>query len=208
MFFATRTMANPSVPEQGRKTDWVLSKTAFSQFLNWLDGGADSCGQRYLEVRRRLVFYFDRKNCLSPEDLADETLNRVARRLEEERSIACDSPAHYCYIVSRFVFLESFRRRHQEKAADDRIPAMADSHEENQDRERRSECLEQCMQKLDPDDRALIVNYYQGEQRIKIENRRAMAAKLKITMNALTIRACRIRDKLEVCMHKCLGGGE
>src|ERR671918_2920806 len=97
-------MANRSAPEATRKTEWVLTQTAFRQFLDWIDGGADSGGHRYLEIRRRLVLYFDRKDCLSPDELADETLNRVARRLEEEGAISSDSPAHYCYIVTRFVF--------------------------------------------------------------------------------------------------------
>jgi hypothetical protein len=51
--------------------------------LAWLDDGVDSGGQSYLEMRRRLVRYFQRKRCLAPDDLADETLKRVARRLAE-----------------------------------------------------------------------------------------------------------------------------
>ena len=69
------------------KRDWVLNQSAFQHFLKWLDGGVDSGGERYLEIRRRLVFYFDRRNCASPDELADETLNRVARRLEEKGAI-------------------------------------------------------------------------------------------------------------------------
>jgi len=60
---------------------------------------------------------------------------------------------------------------------------------------------------LEAEDRELIVGYYHGEQRAKINNRRAMAAKLGVSMNALSIRACRIRDKLEACVRKCLSGG-
>jgi hypothetical protein len=62
------------------KKDWILNPEAFRQFLSWLDGGVDSNGERYLEIRRRHVRYFDRRNCPSPDDLADETLNRVARQ--------------------------------------------------------------------------------------------------------------------------------
>jgi hypothetical protein len=54
-------------------------------------------------MRRRLVQYFDRKNCLRPDELADETLNRVARRLEEKGGITDTPPARYCYILARFV---------------------------------------------------------------------------------------------------------
>src|SRR5215467_6390514 len=93
----------------GLQRDWSLSQDAFTKLLNWLDEGNDSKGERYLEIRRRLVQYFARKNCLSPDELADETLNRVARRLTEEGAIESDTPAHYCYIVARFVFLEQLR---------------------------------------------------------------------------------------------------
>src|SRR5262245_6008855 len=74
-----------------------------------------SGGEKYLEMRRRLVGYFDRKNCVSPDDLADETLNRVARRLEEEASIDDTESARYCYIVAKFVFLEYLRNKDLER---------------------------------------------------------------------------------------------
>jgi DNA-directed RNA polymerase specialized sigma24 family protein len=197
-------MANQSVPDKGKKTDWVLSQDSFNRFLQWLDAGVDSGGLRYLELRQRLVLYFDRKNCTSPDELADETLNRVARRLEEEGSISTDTPAHYCFIVARFVLLEFLRTRDRLKTLDDRLPAPSHSTQEKIDSERRAECLERCMRNLDPDEIELITGYYQGTQRVKIENRKALAARLGITMNALSIRACRIRDKLETCLRKIL----
>jgi RNA polymerase sigma factor (sigma-70 family) len=84
------------------------------------------------------------------------------------------------------------------------LPAAPDTTEELSERERRSACLEQCLNGLSPSDRELIRNYYQGEQRFKIENRKSIAAKLGITVNALSIRVCRLRDKLEICVKKCL----
>jgi len=33
----------------------------FQRFLDWLNGGVSSGGERYLELRSRLVRYFDRK---------------------------------------------------------------------------------------------------------------------------------------------------
>jgi DNA-directed RNA polymerase specialized sigma24 family protein len=197
-------MANPSFPEPLRKSEWVLTQGAFQQLLDWLDGGADSSGERYLEIRRRLVHYFDRKNCASPEELADETLNRVTRRLEEEGTIKGDAPAQYCYIVARYVLLESLRQRNREQSIQDELPAPRDASEEIREAARRSDALQHCMQNLPSADRALITGYYQGVQRIKIENRRSLASKLGITMNALTIRACRIRNKLESCMRKAM----
>jgi DNA-directed RNA polymerase specialized sigma24 family protein len=199
-------MANSSVPKPGRKGDWVLTQSAFRQLLDWLDEGVNSDGSRYLEIRKRLVLYFDRKNCLTPDELADETLNRVARRLEEEGTISTDTPAHYCYIVARFVLLEELRRIPQ-KALDEHLVAFPDSSNQ-QEAQRRLECLERCMENLESDERSLIVNYYQGEQRSKIENRKVIAQKLRVSINALSIRACRIRMKLENCLRKCLSGTE
>src|SRR5262245_39264859 len=131
-------MATSSVPKPRRKGDWVLTKSAFRQLLAWLDEGANSDGSRYLEIRKRLVLYFDRKNCLTPDELADETLNRVARRLEEEGTITTDAPAHYCYIVARFVLLEDLRRDPQ-KPLDENVVAFSKS-EKEEGTENRMEC--------------------------------------------------------------------
>ena len=86
-----------------RKGDWTPSEESFKGFLIWLDQGTDTEGRSYLEMRERLVTYFDRKNCSSPDELADETLNRVTRRLEEEGYIESEAPAKYCYTVARYV---------------------------------------------------------------------------------------------------------
>src|SRR5258708_31005229 len=107
----------------GPQKQWSLSETAFRGLLSWLDEGVDSKGEKYLETRSRLVQYFDRKNCRSPDELADETLNRVARRLTEQGSITDTSPARYCYIVARFVFLEYHRRPARLEVSLDDLPS-------------------------------------------------------------------------------------
>jgi len=197
-----------------RKKDWALTQSAFCNLLEWLDEGTDSSGEKYLEIRRRLVAYFDRKDCFAPDELADETLNRVARRLAEEGEITDTTPAHYCYIVAKFVFLEYLRRTERSQVRLDEIGASAqpslnpsatdESSEEARRQEKRLDCLERCLGKLDTESRELIIRYYQGEQRAKIENRRALAEALGITVNALSVRACRLRDRLETCVGKCL----
>ena len=193
-----------------KKKDWGPTPEVFHRLLEWLDEGADSDGQRYLEMRQRLVAYFDRKNCLTPDDLADETLNRVARRLEEEGGIESESPAKYCYIVARFVFMESLRGAEKKSVPlDDKLVQSNSSsfvqsapEHERETKEVMIDSLERCMGELDLVNRDVIVRYYFGEERVKIENRRGLASSLGITLNALAIRACRIRDKLEACVRK------
>lgn len=194
-----------------QKKNWSLTSDAFRNFLAWLDEDENSEGQKYLEMRQRLIAFFDRKNCLNPDELADETLNRVARRLEEEGSIDSETPAKYCYITARFVFMESLRVKENKniplddvlnKPQSSKILA-AESADEKEEKEKMLDCLEKCADKLDAANRDIIFGYYIGEERLKINNRRALAERLEISVNALSIRACRIRDKLEICVKKC-----
>jgi DNA-directed RNA polymerase specialized sigma24 family protein len=195
------------------REDRTLTSTAFSRLLAWLDDGVDSDGATYLEMRRRLVWYFDRRNRLTPEDLADETLNRIARTLEESGTIGIRPPARYCYVIARFVLLEDLRKKeHTHVRIDEprapepvaRFGARPDEVvDEHLVRERRLQCLERCLDKLKPDQRELIVEYYRDAARDRIQRRRALANKLGISMNALAVRACRIRDALEACVGGC-----
>ena len=50
-------MEGNSIQKGARKKDWVLTQHTFRQFLSWLFEG-DSGGEKYLEMRRRLVAYF------------------------------------------------------------------------------------------------------------------------------------------------------
>jgi DNA-directed RNA polymerase specialized sigma24 family protein len=195
--------------------NWEPTEKAFAKFLHWLDEGANSDGQRYLEVRRRLELYFDRKNCVEPTELADETLNRVARKLDENGEITGVAPLQYCYITAKFVFLEALRA--DKRAPFHRLlPAANSSNLSGQSatlleadagsdrKEKIAECLQCCLEKVSSAERDLIVEYYRGQQRSKIERRAALAARLGVTANALSIRACRVRQRLEVCIQACM----
>lgn len=193
------------MPKANLKRDWQPDKAAFDRLLAWLDEGIDSRGERYLEMRARLVDYFGRRNCHSPEDLADETLNRVARRLEETGSIDDVVPARYCYIVAKFVFLESLRDPgRKELVAQGAEAVAAQTADGRAEDERMFACLEQCLQSCAAADRATILDYYRTTSGSARENRRQLAQKLGITPNSLAIRACRVRSRLEGCVRACV----
>ena len=191
---------------EGNPLEPSREQRAFCRFLDWLDEGSRSGGQKYLEMHRRLVSYFDRKNCRSPQELADETLSRVARRLDEQGAITGATPAQYCYIVARFVCLEHHRQATPLPIEESELAAPAETQAVPDDRRQMFDCLKQCLNRLEPEHRELILGYYQGEKRVKIALRRQLAARLGVTMNALSIRACRIRDRLESCMRVCASG--
>lgn len=185
---------------------------SFDRLLEWLDDGADSHGSMYLEIRMRLVSYFNRRNRPTADDLADETFNRVARTLEEDGGIAIRPPARYCYTVAKFVLLEDLRHEQAQLRLRGTISSCElsatgarrlEPEESFTIREQRLDCLERCLEELNPDQRALVVAYYRDERRQKIERRRDMAKRLGITMNALSIRVGRIRTALEASVESC-----
>lgn len=187
--------------------DSGISGTAFTRLLRWLDEGSDSQGERYLEIRRRLVAYFDRRNRPAPDVLADETLDRVSRTLEESGRIKVTPPARYCYVVARFVLLEDIRKSRRDVPFEENrsgihhartvVTATDDSVDQSLD------CLNQCLDRLKPEDRYLIVEYYRDAKRQRIDRRRDLARQLGISMNALGIRAWRLRASLERCVAVC-----
>lgn len=196
------------------REDRVLTQRAFHRLLEWLDHGVASEGGAYLEIRRRLVAYFDRHQRLQSDDLADETLNRVARSLEAGE-IRLSPPARYCYVIARYVLLEDFRRERSQRHGDDpdagsALPSPGVRPFRLDDvavtREHRLDCLDDCLDELKPEHRDLLLEYYRDDKRDKIERRRDLARRLGISMNALGIRACRIRRTLEACVGACCQG--
>ena len=182
------------------KRPWAPTTGDFSAFIAWLDGGVDTGGRSYTDIHSRLAWYFARKGCGAPEELADETLSRVARRLQEEGGRTDVSPAHYCYIVARFVLLEYLR-----SADRHRVPLLRDvrartSTAEAEHRERLLARLDGCLARLTPQDRQLILAYYSGDGPSRTVTRRDVAAKLGLSANALTIRASRLRERLRGCL--------
>lgn len=95
---------------------------AFARLLKWLDDGVDSQGQRYEEIRLRLVAFFERKECQSPEDLVDETFNRVMKWLIEQDKEYDPEPAKICYNTARFVFHEYLRKPDRVSDGIDELP--------------------------------------------------------------------------------------
>jgi DNA-directed RNA polymerase specialized sigma24 family protein len=186
---------------------WVLDETAFERLLAWLDPVRERAGQRYEDIRLRLIKIFTCRGCHESEDLADETINRVARKLEEVAETYEGDRALYFYGVAHKVYLEYLRKRPARVAV---LPPPAPPERSEKERaadEREYECLERCMSRLPAGNRDLVLEYYREEKREKIEHRKLLAAQLGIGLNALRIRACRIRETLYRCVQACLGEG-
>lgn len=174
----------------------ALTQEAFDSLLAWLAPDREEAGRKYESIRQRLIKIFTCRGRSDAEELADETINRVSLRAPDVVENYVGDPALYFYGVAQKVFLESLR-----KPPHVAVPAAVKSNEE---KELEFECLEQCMERLAPDNRELVLEYYQNDKRAKIDHRKQLAARLGIAQNALRIRAHRIRATLQECVRQCL----
>jgi RNA polymerase sigma factor (sigma-70 family) len=181
---------------------WTLTAEAFAKLLACLDPHPDRAGEKYETIRQTLVKFFDWRGAHFPEDCADETLNRVTRKIDEGETIK-DVPT-YCHGVARMVFLETLKSPDRRRTDFEELPPLAIAAPEPEDPDPRQECFHRCLHALPEDSRRLILQYYQDEKRTKINNRQALAERLGIPLNALRNRAQRVRDKLENCVQQCL----
>ena len=184
---------------------WTLTRVALAKFLECLDSDEDRAGQKYEAVRLRLVKYFDWRGAHFPDECADETINRVIRKLDSGEALR--DVETYCLGVARMVFLETLKRPdHRNVGLDEApvisVPALENIDDDNEDEQ--LNCFKRCLSELTPESRQLILQYYQDERRDKINNRQAMADRLGIPLNALRSRTQRIRNRLEICIDSCL----
>ena len=194
------------------RTIWTLTPDAFERLLSSFDAAdRERAGREYEILRRKLLEFFAARGSLAPDEQADETLNRVARKIGEGEAI--ENLNKYAYGVARLLWLEVARsRRKQPVAFDDELAGGAkfNAGEEEQREaereaaERRLECFEECLSRLPAETRAFIVDYYREEKGAKIEHRKAQAARLRTTLNAMRLRASRLRRELAACIESCL----
>ena len=179
-----------------QRADTELTHESFERLLGWLNTDRDKAGQRYEEIRFQLIKIFVSRGCLISEELADETINRVARRIQDIDQTYEGDPAAYFYGVARMIYLEYVRRKPTPQPP--APPTVSQEHE------RRCECLDQCIERLNPKNRELIRAYYQEDKQAKIDHRKEMAERMGMEPNALWVRVYRIRERLRECVVECL----
>jgi len=180
-----------------------LSQQAFDKLLNRFSTDREQAGFVYETTRRKLVRFFLSRSVDSADSYADETINRVARRIDEGQTI--DNLPGYFYGVARMVFKEINKEKDRAPVSLDDAPVgLRPKAPEPTEPDLRLLCFDRCLESLAPESRQLILEYYEEQGRAKIQRRQQLADRLKIPLNALRIRAHRIRVGLEQCIQACL----
>jgi DNA-directed RNA polymerase specialized sigma24 family protein len=177
-----------------------LRQDDFDRLLSWLDNDRERAGLLYEKIRWRLVTILAARGCTLAEELADETIDRVARRVTDIQATYAGDKAIYFLGVMNNVHHEYLRRP--------QMPRVIETNEGGENREQIHLCLDSCLQKLAPYARQLIERYYAADRQAKIDLRKVIARELGIKASTLRLRALRIREKLQMCIESCLDVSE
>lgn len=177
-----------------------LTKEKLEALLTWLNSDRQIACEKYEAIQKGLIGVFSAKGFSDAEGLADEAINRVTDRLSEIGPEYEGDPACYFRGVARNIIFEVGRRK---EFATDRLPERPTKPVEISDEYR---CLIKCLKFIAPDDLELILDYHVYDGADKVANHITMAEELKITVNALRVRAYRVRVGLEKCVLDCLDG--
>jgi DNA-directed RNA polymerase specialized sigma24 family protein len=185
------------------RREWDITQDAFDRFLNWLDPNREQAGAKYEDIRSKLIRFFACRGWgVESEELTDETLARVVKKIQEIADSYVGDPLHYFLKFAHYVHHEQLQLQERLRRMRAVLPQpVTDS---SGQKERSDYCLEQCMTEVTPENRILILKYYRGDKHEKIIHRNELAEELAIAPNALRIRAHRIRTDLRRCVENCL----
>jgi DNA-directed RNA polymerase specialized sigma24 family protein len=192
-----------TVPAPARRpAPWRLTRRALERLLFSLSPQPEAAAWEYDRMRQSLIGFFERRGVGQAESLADETIDRVARRLDEGETV--EHLRAYFFGVARYRLQEWEKQQATQRAALRNAPPPP---EWSGQREARLRCLEHWLGRLPPEARALIADYHGPTEADGRAARRRQAERLGITYVSLRSKAHRIRRWLEASLLNCAASG-
>ena len=182
----------------------AISTEALEEILAWLNSDRGTAVNMYVQLRHDLEHLFSLRGCADPEELTDEVLDRVARKVHEVRPTFKGDARHYFHAVAKNVAKEDFKARKRRVSLEDVEPLQPEINETDEEVAEMEECLQQCLQNLSKEKRELILAYYAREKQAKIDYRNELARQLGISVETLRVRVYRMRVQIGECINDCL----
>jgi DNA-directed RNA polymerase specialized sigma24 family protein len=199
---ATRPQTQARTP-RARAT---LDRDGFEALLAALHPDRVEAAERYAALRDRLGRFFEWNHADDPDALADEVMDRLARRAIDggNEAEAVRHPEKFAAGIARLMLREQWRRQKADARLATSLQNQAAELPQQLEEQRQTEVaagfLEECMSRLPASQRDLIQRYYSTEARNQIDARKELAGEFDISLNALRNRALRIRQDLEDCV--------
>ena len=182
----------------------VIPPESFDEILAWLNPDRDVAGSMYVQLHDDLAQLFRWRQCADPEGLADEVVDRVARKVHEVRPDYVGDPRLYFLAVGNNLVKENFRKIKSHVSLTELDPSQQLTTEDKEDKTDIHDCLDECSQKLSSEERELITGYYAKEKQAKIDHRAELAQQFGMSVQTLRVRVFRIRRSLAQCIERCL----
>ena len=176
----------------------------FNFFLSLLSSDRDTAEKKLKDIRRRLVIMLDCRGCHCSEDLAHEAIVLFAHRLPKMDPPFAGDVIPYLYTVAYNLYLDYEKKRFL-PLPDDFTEIPQPDEDAVKTKEQLHQCLDKCLDRMDPRSRDLVLDYYRLEKQNKIDLRKLLAEELGISVNALRIKLHNLRAGLEKCIEQCLG---
>jgi DNA-directed RNA polymerase specialized sigma24 family protein len=195
------TDTTPAGGERSRAPEG-LGEAGFRALLTRFGSDGEQPETVYERLRRRLIAYMRLHLPAQADDLADLTLDRMAHRLHE--GTAVHNVYLYALGIARLVIREAQTRFARERSSLEEVARLDAGLTDNGESEALLAALEICLGLIGKPGAQLILAYYAGSGAERIDKRRALAAQLGLSINALRNRALRLRESLERCAQQQL----
>ena len=113
------------------------TQEAFEKLLRWLDPDRDKAGLEYEKIYLRLIRIFSSRSGYNAEDLADETVDVVASKIDWLIENYRGDPALYFYGVAKKISLQPSKKK---------PPPTPPPAPDTDEIERQCGCLDQCLE--------------------------------------------------------------
>lgn len=184
----------------------IKESEEFQTLLDWLSEDREKAAAEYIKIRDGLMRFFRFKGCSDTQTLADETLDRVAKKIHTFDESGNVKKITIIYGFANNVSHEHLRKRKNErerlKNSELNKKNIYESYAE--ENELGLECMNVCLRELSDEDRAIFIEYYAPENAKNSVARKKLAGRLGCEMNALHVRVFRIRKVLMKCIEKCM----
>jgi DNA-directed RNA polymerase specialized sigma24 family protein len=177
---------------------WELTGEAFENLLAFLHPDRDTAGAVYLRLRAKLAKFFEYNGVPNPDDLADEVLDRLTRRITEGQSI--QNVDAFAYGIARLVLVEFRRSKLRQGRALSALLYDLEIIVDDRDLELRHHCLTHCLAQIMGERSEVLLEYFGSGS----TGKRELAARLNISENALRLLVFNSKPKLKKCVENCL----
>ncbi|MEQ1764157.1 MAG: hypothetical protein ABL984_13575 [Pyrinomonadaceae bacterium] len=180
-----------------------LTPKGFENLLALFSEDREEAGEKYEAARAGLHRYFRFKGCSDSASLADETMDRVAAKLETMDGKIEANPIAFLLGFASNIVLE-YRRsvakeiEYHENLHSPRAPIEKDRKEDE------GNCLNECLARLPEKDRDTLVVYYTARGAEKQRRRDMLCKRLGCSVGALYTQIHRLKLTVRECLNDCM----